>query len=169
MSKEAKEQKLQILYFQVTDLWKDLCEAHNELLEKTFDEYALLLSSDVDGLEEKIREKQEIVKQIDILDQLRQEVILKLTIDSDKEINSVSELLDFMNKFEEERERKHLRRFNALLIDIIEKIQAQNKKNQLFINKAIHSLQEIREDALGKKSYSTYNLKGNTTQTTSRT
>ncbi len=47
-----------------------------------------------------------------------------------------------------------------LLIDIIEKLQTQNKKNQLFLNKAINNLREIREDALGVKSYSTYNNKG---------
>ena len=164
----SDEQTMQILYFQVTDIWKELCEAHNDLLEKTFDEYSLLLASDVEGLEDKIREKQETIKQIDILDRLRGELIIKLTKDTDAEISSVSDLLIFMNKFEEERERKHLRRFNALLIDIIEKIQTQNKKNQLFINKAIHSLQEIREGALGKKSYSTYNVKGNTTHSISR-
>ena len=51
-------------------------------------------------------------------------------------------------------------RFNALLIDIITKIQVQNKNNQLFINRSLLNLKSIREDALGQKSYSTYTATG---------
>ena len=65
-----------------------------------------------------------------------------------------------MNQYPVELKEKHLFRFNALLIDLIEKIQNQNKRNQLFINKALHSLKEIRQDVLGKKSYSTYTSRG---------
>jgi flagellar biosynthesis/type III secretory pathway chaperone len=65
-----------------------------------------------------------------------------------------------MQNYEAETNEKHLYRFNELLIDVIEKIQTQNKKNQLFINKAILSLREIREDAGGVKKYNTYSAKG---------
>jgi flagellar biosynthesis/type III secretory pathway chaperone len=65
-----------------------------------------------------------------------------------------------MNFFEKQNNTQHLYRFNALLIDVIEKIQTQNKKNQVFLNKAINSLKEIREEALGVKNYNTYNKKG---------
>ena len=83
----------------------------------------------------------------------------------EKNIDSVSALLEVMSNYEIESNQKHLFRFNALLIDIIEKIQAQNKRNQLFINKALHSLQQIRIEASGKKNYSTYSAKGSAVTT----
>ena len=79
-------------------------------------------------------------------------------------IESVSDLLNFMGSLEVEKKEQHLFRFNALLIDIIEKIQKQNKKNQIFINKAIHNLQEIRLEASGEKNYKTYNSNANTSR-----
>ena len=39
----------------------------------------------------------------------------------------------------------------------------QNKKNHIFINKAIHSLSEIKGSIEGKKNYETYTKKGVTT------
>ena len=65
-----------------------------------------------------------------------------------------------MRFYEDQNNTKHLYRFNELLIDVIEKIQEQNKKNQVFLNKAINNLREIREEAMGVKNYSTYNQKG---------
>ena len=76
-----------------------------------------------------------------------------------KVVNNVSELISLMNLFEETNKNYHLKRFNTLLIDIIEKLQDQNK-NQMFLNKAIHNLKEIREEAMGVKNYSTYNKQG---------
>ena len=68
-----------------------------------------------------------------------------------------------MEEFEESLEEKYLNNFNKLLIEIIEKIQAQNKKNHIFINKAIHSLNEMKGSVGGKKTYETYTKKGITT------
>jgi flagellar biosynthesis/type III secretory pathway chaperone len=70
-----------------------------------------------------------------------------------------------MQAYEVEKNQKHLFRFNALLIDIIEKIQTQNKRNQLFINKALLSLKQIRIEATGKKNYSLYTSKGSAIST----
>jgi len=158
------DQEYAIHYFRVTDLWKKLCEAHQRLLELTFDEYSLLLGSQIEELEEKIVEKDTLIRFIGELDQERKDAIDELNHDLRKSnltpLNTVTELITAMRAFEERREQRHLQRFNALLIDIIEKIQHQNKKNQLFINKALMSLREIREEAMGKKSYSTYNAKG---------
>ena len=166
------DQQYAVHYFRVTDLWKKLCESHQRLLELTFDEYSLLLGSQIDELEEKIQEKNELISVIGELDQERKEAISELNKDLKRNnlstVNSVSELIACMKNFEEQREQRHLQRFNALLIDIIEKIQLQNKKNQLFINKALMSLREIREDALGKKNYSTYNSKGAQAQGSNR-
>jgi len=153
--------KIAILYFEVTDLWKRFCEEHNELFNVTCDEYSLLLSSQLDLLEEKHIEKNEIIRRIGVLENVRRELILELNIlFPEKEIDSVSKLIEVMRAYEVEKNQKHLFRFNALLIDIIEKIQAQNKRNQLFINKALLSLKQIRIEATGKKNYSTYTSRG---------
>jgi flagellar biosynthesis/type III secretory pathway chaperone len=161
MNKITKSEKLAVYYFQVTDLWKRLCEEHSLLFDVTCDEYSLLLSSELDSLEDKIKEKEEIVRTISKLELTRKELINDLVTEfPETKIESVSALLEFMRNYEIEKNEKHLFRFNALLIDIIEKIQAQNKRNQLFINKALYSLKQIRMEALGQKNYSTYSAKG---------
>ncbi len=160
--------KLAPLYFQVTDVWKQFCEEHNELFNLTCDEYSLLLKSDLELLEERITEKNECIARIGTLEMMRRGLIDDINaLYPEKKIDSVAALLEVMSNYEIESNQKHLFRFNALLIDIIEKIQAQNKRNQLFINKALHSLQQIRIEASGKKNYSTYSAKGSAVTTTS--
>lgn len=155
------KEKLAALYFEVTNLWKQFCEEHNELFNLTCDEYSLLLQSELESLEEKIAEKNECIQRIGALEMIRRDLITEVNnLYPDRKIESVSELLEIMSQYEVESNQKHLFRFNALLIDIIEKIQAQNKRNQLFINKALHSLQQIRLEASGKKNFSTYTSKG---------
>lgn len=155
--------RMAIFYFEVTDLWKRLCEEHVDLFNLTCDEYSLLLSSQLEELEEKLVEKNNTIKKINQLEKIRRELIADLNAFlPEQNIESVSALLNVMNQYHVETKEKHLFRFNALLIDLIEKIQNQNKRNQLFINKALHSLKEIRQDVLGKKSYSTYSSRGST-------
>lgn len=158
------ETSLKIIYFKVTDIWKRFCEEHTLLLDKTFEEYSLLLKSDIETLETIIEEKSEIVKRINFLEHARTRIIEELnqylSSHGQKEVESVGELISVMSTFENENNTKHLFRFNQLLIDVITKIQDQNRKNQIFLNKAINSLKEIREDALGVKNYSTYNKNG---------
>ncbi len=160
--KESKN--LYTYYFQITDIWKRFCEEHSDLLDKTFQEYSLLLESDLDALEPLLQEKAKIVQRISFLEKARQRSIVEINAFLKerklKTIDSVSELIQVMKEFEEHNGEKHLFRFNQLLIDIIEKIQEQNKKNQLFLNRSINNLREIREDALGVKNYNTYNKKG---------
>ena len=153
--------KLAALYFEVTNLWKQFCEEHNVLFNLTCDEYSLLLRSELELLEEKIEEKNECIKRISTLELMRRDLVNDLNnLYPGKKLDTVSALLETMSEYEVENNQKHLFRFNALLIDIIEKIQAQNKRNQLFINKALHSLQQIRLEASGKKNFSTYSSKG---------
>lgn len=159
-------EKLALLYFEVTDLWKRLCEEHNELFNITCDEYSLLLRSELSLLEEKLAEKNDIILRINALEMVRRELIKEVNLlYPEKEIDSVSMLLEVMKNYEVETKQKHLFRFNALLIDIIEKIQVQNKRNQLFINKALLSLKQIRIEATGKKNFSTYSSKGSALST----
>lgn len=156
-------EKLATLYFEVTNLWKEFCEEHNELFNLTCDEYSLLMQSNLELLDDKLIEKNECIKRINTLELVRRNLIKEVAdLYENKKIEGVSDLLEVMSEFELESKQKHLFRFNALLIDIIEKIQAQNKRNQLFINKALHSLQQIRLEASGKKHFSTYSSKGST-------
>ena len=163
---EGYDKKLELYYFRVTDLWRKLCEEHNLLLDQTCDEYALLLANKLEELEQKIESKQETVTRITNIEKLRAEVIEELNTflkeNNIGSVESVKELIELMSQFEKVNNQKHLFRFNALLIDIISKIQAQNKNNQLFINKALLNLRSIREEALGMKSYSTYTSTGGT-------
>ncbi len=160
----AQNDTLQLIYFRVTDVWKRFCEEHTTLLDKTFEEYSLLLASDVDAIEELMVSKNEIMTRINKLEEVREGLIGELNIflqaNNQAPIESVSDLISTMSYYEGLNNAHHLSRFNSLLVDIIEKLQTQNKKNQLFLNKAINSLREIREEALGVKSYSTYNNKG---------
>lgn len=166
MEKNTKNEieKLELIYFRVTDLWQRLCEKHNQLLNLTFDEYAYLLDSDLENLEAKTVEKDELNVEIAALERVRADIIDELNnlLESRNmdPISSVSELIMVMDIYEKKNDQRHLFRFNNLLIDLIEKIQEQNKKNQLFINKALMSLKQIREEVMGNKNYSTYNNKG---------
>ena len=157
-----KKEKQEAFYFQITDIWKKFCEEHNLLFNQTCDEYSLLLGSELEKLDETVALKQETIQRIGGLDKIRKDLITSINkeLPNEKHIKTVSELIIHFNSYDSEKEQKHLFRFNALLIDIIEKIQAQNKRNQIFINKAIHSLQSIREEAIGQKSYNSYDAKG---------
>lgn len=160
------DEKISYLYFEVTNIWKSFCEEHNQLLDITCEEYSLLLKNKIDELEVKIIEKNKIIQKIKSLESLRQKIIdeinnLNTEVNKPK-IKSVKDLYNFISGLEIEVENKHFFRFNSFLVDIIEKIQEQNKRNQLFINKAIGSLKQIRVEALGKKNFSTYSAKGST-------
>jgi flagellar biosynthesis/type III secretory pathway chaperone len=170
-NKSQNIDSLEVIYFRVADLWQKLCEKHTSLLDLTFDEYALLLDSNLDQLETKSSEKDLVKDEISALEKVREQVIEELNDLLKKKgvepISSVSDLIMVMDIYEKKNNQKHLFRFNSLLIDLIEKIQEQNKKNQLFINKALLSLKQIREDVMGNKDYSTYNKRGShTSQTT---
>lgn len=51
-----------------------------------------------------------------------------------------------METLENKNGKKHLFNFNKLLLNIIDKIQEQNKKNQLFINKALCTLYHNKQN-----------------------
>ena len=156
------DSQLSLFYFKITDIWKKLCEEHSELLNLTMEEYGHLLRSELEELEQKIEEKRTLIETIKGLESLRKETIYELNnvLAGERVIENYKDLLEFMQHFELEKTSGHLRRFNALLVDIIEKIQLQNKRNQIFINKAVHSLRTLREEASGEKSYQTYGKNG---------
>jgi hypothetical protein len=55
-----------------------------------------------------------------------------------------------------------LQNLNDLLIDVISRIQMQNKKNQLFLSRAMQSLNELKDGFTGKKHFTTYGANGMT-------
>ncbi|MDH5580369.1 MAG: flagellar protein FlgN [Candidatus Heimdallarchaeota archaeon] len=172
LKKMSEDPLAEILYFQVTDLWKRFCEEHTRLFNATCDEYECLLDNDIDRLEVIIDNKQKIINKISLLEKLRKEVIENLneTIDerykgllnNDRNISSIKELLIFITKFEQLKSYNHLQRFNNLLIDLIEKTQEQNKKNQLYINRAVKNLDELKKGIMGERPYKTYTSLGTT-------
>jgi flagellar biosynthesis/type III secretory pathway chaperone len=157
-----RDDKVKTYYFKITDLWRRLCEEHSKLFDLTLDEYTHLLGSDIEKVEEITKQKEEIIVTVQSLEEHRAEIIGELNKDEVLKVNveNIKDLIEFMDTSELEKEQKHFHNFNSLLIDIIEKIQKQNKKNQVFINKAIKSLRDIREGAMGEKSYSTYTSSG---------
>ncbi|MBI2521345.1 MAG: flagellar export chaperone FlgN [Bdellovibrio sp.] len=142
-------------------IWHEFCELHFSLFEATAAEYSCLLNSDIEKLEITTAEKNKIITAIDLADAKRQSFILNLQEQYDlNNIASVSDLIIFLEKTAPEPLVKNFIGYNSLLKDLIEKIKEQNKKNQIFLNKAIYHLQELRENATGKKTVHTYNAKG---------
>lgn len=161
---QGRGEQLDIFYFQVADLWKRFCEEHNELFGYTCEEYTHLLSSNIESLNAVTEKKQEVIARINVLEKVRREIIREINelLPEEERIISASDLLRLMGTVEARTGERHLFRFNQFLIDVIERLQEQNKKNQMFLNKAMNNLREIREGIMGKKSYATYTSTGKT-------
>jgi flagellar biosynthesis/type III secretory pathway chaperone len=144
------------------DLWRDFCEKHTLLYEFTCDEYIHLLSSDMDKLNETLEGKKELLEHINLLDaqrmSLTDEILVLMEIETPPK--KLIFLLSFFKKNGEEDVANQIEKLNLVLLDIIEKIQEQNKKNQIFLNKAIHSLKELKQSFSGKTQYNTYSAAG---------
>lgn len=155
------ELKLKLSYLR--DMWHEFCEKHTELYELTCDEYMHLLSSEIDKLEETVELKNQLVIFINKLEQNRNQLTAEISemykIEKPKKLTSLLETLEANN---EERVAGEIRKLNLVLLEIIEKIQEQNKKNQVFLNKAIFSLKELKDSFTGKTSYNTYSSSGMT-------
>ena len=151
-------------YIRTIEIWSSLCDLHKDLFDLTANEYMNLLSGEVDPLEELIDKKNELVNKISSLEKKRikliNEIKSKMVNDNKFEINSFSRLFNLFSEVKVEKESQHLKKFNLILIELIGKIQEQNKKNQLFINKAIISLDKIKNAGNGNKNYSLYNKQG---------
>jgi len=153
---------LELFYFKIVDLWKRFCELHSQLYDLTCDEYSCLLSSELDKLEMALKEKDGVMAKINIVESIRQEVIqeINLNVGEENKIKNVTELIKFMEKFEQNKNSNLLQKMNSLLIEIIESIQKQNKKNQIFLNKAVLNLSELKQELSGSKSLDLYSAKG---------
>ena len=156
MNGEQKE-----LYRATIDLWQCLCDLHQRLYECTTNEYNALLSSELEKTEEYLKKKKNIINKINIEEQNRQKLIEEIL--GPKKLSNeyrFSDLKAYFNQFEIEKEGNHLNNFNLILMDTIKKIRQQNKKNQLFLNRAMLSLEGLKLPLGEKSSLSLYNKKG---------
>lgn len=165
---ESTEKKF--FYQRSVDIWKEFCELHQGLYEITCDEYLALLSGEVEKLEDKLKEKEIIINLVSHCEQSRQDLINEINnkISQENQIHRAGELMSFMQDIDQELDLPILEKLNLLLIDMVEKIQAQNKKNQLFLNKAIFSINEIKASFQGTNKYKTYGADGLTTRSVGR-
>ena len=150
------------IYYRTTDLWSNLCELHADLFDRTCEEYQLLLENRLEDLEKTIAEKEMIVERVHRLEAVRQKIIdqINAELNGDIKIEKASELLLFLEPISKDIGQNHLAQFNRILIDIIEKIQDQNKKNQIFLNKAIDSIDKLRREVSGQKIFHSYDRLG---------
>lgn len=153
-------------YHSVLNIWEGFCTLHKELYDLTCEEYLTLLESDIDKLESMMPVKEEIISKIGELERERSNLIDKLN-DSGiaaARINRAGDLLVEFADIEKANGIAALQNLNSLLIDIVTKIQEQNKKNQMFLNKAMISIKQVKQGFSGKKTFSTYGADGLTKQ-----
>jgi flagellar biosynthesis/type III secretory pathway chaperone len=162
MESSLAEKKL--FYQQALGVWEGFCQLHKELYDLTCEEYLTLLESDVDKLEAMLPTKEEIILRINELELERTQLISEINKRKlfPDEITKAGDLLAAFADLDSKAPIAALKNLNSLLIDIIQKIQEQNKKNQMFLNKAMLSLREIKQGFTGKKTYTTYGADGMT-------
>ncbi len=163
MKEQSTNTELKLKASLLRDQWQTFCELHTELYEVTCDEYMHLLASEIDLLETDITNKNKVINKINEVDKSRTSLNdeIALLLNSPKP-EKLAEMLSLLEDNDEKLIKKDIERLNLILLDIIEKIQAQNKKNQVFLNKAILSLRELKDSFTGKTNYNTYSPKGMT-------
>lgn len=156
--------EIRLFYQRTVIVWEGFCQLHKELYDLTCDEYLTLLESDIDKLESMLPVKEEIIARISEVEKDRADLIERINSASlfEIKINKAGDLLAAFSEIDKSSALPALKNLNSLLIDIIQKIQMQNKKNQQFLNKAMLSLREVKQGFSGKKQYSTYGADGQT-------
>lgn len=153
---------MELYYIQTLEIWEKFCLLHKELYELTAKEYLLLLENNLEELTSITNQKELIFKDVNAIEAHRNDIIsdLNKNISEDNKIKKISELIAYFRPIEEKRNLNSLLNLHNLLINIIEQLQEQNKKNQIYINKAILSAKELQESFKGKKSFKTYGADG---------
>lgn len=163
---DTSSQARLLYYQQAVTVWEGFCKLHKELFDLTAEEYITLLASDIDKLETLLPLKEAIIARVSELEKDRAHLILKINESNlfDAEITRAGELLEAFADIDQKSGIPALRNLNSLLVDIITKIQEQNKKNQMFLNKAMLSIRDLRNGFSGKKTFTTYGADGMTRQ-----
>lgn len=152
-----------IVSFKINELigvWKQFCETYTTLYDLTCEEYLYLLESDIDTLEKTLETKNLLLDGISVLDQRRVDLLKELGEMLNLNLKTLSYFTEILKNQGLTNEARQLEGYNALLLDIIYKTQEQNKKNQVFLNRAIISLQDLRQNFSGKKNFKTYGANG---------
>jgi len=159
-----KDQALHLYHGRAVEVWEQFCRLHHDLYELTCDEYQALLSGEIDQLEGLIARKQMIVDEVSKWENIRADLIKQMNGDNliQVSIHSASDLLNVLKPIEATLSIPALHNLNDLLIDVISRIQMQNKRNQLFLNRAMQSLNELKDGFSGKKHFTTYGANGMT-------
>lgn len=159
-----KEQALALYHGRAIEVWEHFCKLHHDLYELTCDEYQALLSGEIDQLEDLISRKQVIVDAVSGWEAQRSELIREMNENTllGTTISSASDLINVLKPVEAKLAIAALQNLNDLLIDVISRIQMQNKRNQLFLSRAMQSLNELKDGFSGKKHFTTYGANGMT-------
>jgi len=159
-----KDLSLRFKHQSAVEIWENFCQLHHSLYELTCDEYQALLSGEIELLEEIIGKKEAVMAQINDWEARRASLIDSMNKEnlSSEKIANVTGLLKVLAPAEAELPIPALHNLNSLLIDVITRIQEQNKRNQIFLNRAMSSLREIRDGFSGKRQYTTYGADGMT-------
>ncbi len=154
--------ELKLHYQNVIMVWESFCKLHRELYDLTCEEYLTLLESDIEKLETMLPIKDELIAKINQLEKERTDLIKQLNESGlfTQNVTKSKELIAAFEPVERSTGVSALKNLNSLLIDIIQKIQEQNKKNQQFLNKAMLSLKDIKQGFKGKKTFTTYGADG---------
>lgn len=157
-----RQVELNFLYQRVIGIWQNFCELHKNVYEITCEEYLVLLESDMDKLEAILPLKEEMIRRIGEVETSRADLIEELNKSNyfPEPITRASDLIKSFAQIDQSAAIPALQNLNDLLIDIIQKIQEQNKKNQVFLNKAMISLGQIKQGFTGQKTFSTYGSDG---------
>lgn len=161
---DTRQDQQRLYYQQTIVVWEGFCHLHKELYDLTCDEYLTLLASDIEKLESMLPIKEEIIGRIGELEIERANLIEKLNESKlfSSPILKAGDLLAAFSELDQKSAIPALKNMNSLLLDIVQKLQDQNKKNQMFLNKAMLSLRDVKQGFTGKKTYTTYGADGMT-------
>ncbi len=157
------KQEVQLLYLEFTDLWKSLCDVHNQLYQFTCEEYLALLNSNIDRVHTLLENKELVMKSIDELEGERLALVHRVADHAQLSLTHFAKFKEVYAFFKEQinlTDYNPLLKYHTLMIDLIEKTQEQNKKNRIFLNKALHSIQELRNDLNGNTKVNNYSRTG---------
>lgn len=141
--------------------WKELCEGHARLFQHTVEEYSILLKNDIASLEKKLKEKVKTIKDISHIDKQRK-LNISLIKNKDVIITNFNSFIKAIENSPYKELAEDIKSYNIILLELIKKIQEQNKKNQLFLKKAMIFINNLQNDFKGIKENETiYTKKGN--------
>lgn len=154
---KVNDTNTKLLLDRTCSLWRDFCEVHNELYALSCQEHIHLINSELEDLDQCVTVKKSLIEIVDKLEAYRKELISEINGYFQSNAKKASEII---NLFQLKTDADILEKYNLLLVDIIEKIQTQNKHNRIFLNKALYSLNQIKKDFSGENYVETYNSQG---------